>query len=217
MKNIVVMGAGGFGAEAIWVLEDMNKYCDAAEQWNILGYVDDDASKKDKEFYDYRTLGTPSAVAEIYRGQEVWYFCAIGSNSTREGVAKRLDGLGWRPAILIHPSVIMARNTSIGEGTYIGAGSIVCPNAAIGRHIIINVRVAIGHDAVLEDFSQAGPGAQINGFCRLGLGAMVGSNASILPGKSIGMHATVGGNSQVVCTVRPNTTVNGVPAVVINK
>lgn len=212
MKKIVVMGAGGFGAEAMWVLEEMNKFKTSPDRWEILGYADDDILRKNRVYYDYKTLGSPEEIENNYAGQELWYFCAIGNNNVRKNVAKRLDGLGWKAATLIHPSVIMARNIKIGEGTYIGAASVICPDATIEQHVLINVRVAIGHDTIMQSFSQACPGSQINGFCEVGYAAMIGSNASIVPGKKIGDGATVGGNSQVLRSVKANTTVIGVPA-----
>ena len=215
LKKIVVMGAGGFGTEAMWILEEMNKLESSADCWDILGYVEDDVLKKHKVYYDYKTLGTPEEVEEDYAGQDLWYFCAIGDNYTRAAVAERLDRLGWKAATLIHPSVIMARNIKIGQGSFVGAGSVICPNAMIGEHVLINVRVAIGHDSVMESFSQACPGAQINGFCKIKYAAMIGSNASILPGRTVGEGATVGGNSQVLRSIKAGTTVNGVPALTI--
>ncbi len=206
------MGSSGFAAEAIWVLEEMNKTLNSTDCWDIIGYADDDISKKDKLYYDHKILGSPEDIAKDYAGQELWYFCAIGNNIHRSNVANRLDGYSWKAATLIHPSVIMARNIKIGEGTYIGAASVICPNAIIDKHVIINVRVAIGHDARMQSFSQACPGSQINGFCEVGYSAIIGSNASIIPGKKIGDGATVGGNAQVLRSVKPNKTVIGVPA-----
>jgi sugar O-acyltransferase (sialic acid O-acetyltransferase NeuD family) len=215
LKNIVIIGAGGFGTEAIWVLEEMNRVSSDAEQWNILGYVDDDIAKKNLDFYGYRTIGTPEEIAILHDSKELWFFCAIGKNMNKLNVVTRVEKFGWRAASLIHPSVIFARDVLIGEGTYIGAGSIVCPNVSIGSHVLINTRVSVGHDAVLEDFSQICPGAQINGACRVGRGALIGSNASIYPGKKIGAGAIVGANSQVIRNVKAGLTVNGVPAMII--
>lgn len=212
MKKIVIMGASGFGTEAIWVLEEMNKFEPSSDRWEILGYVDDDGLKKNESFYDYKVLGSPEDVEKEFVGQDLWYFCAIGNNNVREKMVKRLDGLGWKAATLIHPSVILARGISIGEGTYIGAASVICPNATIEKHVLINVRVAIGHDTIMQPFSQACPGSQINGFCEVGYAAVVGSNASIIPGKKIGNGAIVGGNSQVLRSVKQGTSVIGVPA-----
>jgi sugar O-acyltransferase (sialic acid O-acetyltransferase NeuD family) len=210
MRQLVIIGAGGFGQEAIWVAESMNPALAETERWEILGYLDDNPERDGQEFYGYRVLGRPSEGAR--KGRETWYYCAVGNNTSRAQLAARLDDLGWRAATLVHPSVIQARYTSIGEGTYIGAGSIVSPNARIGRHVIINQRVSIGHDAVMDDFSQACPGAQINGRCRVGRGALVGSNASLLQDKRVGDNAVVGANSQVVRDVETGTTVCGVPA-----
>ena len=212
MKKIVIMGAGGFGAEAIWALEEMNKLSPLSDQWNILGYVDDDKLKKGKVFYNYQTLGTPREVDKVYSGNQLWYFCAIGDNSARSNMVKSLDELAWKAATLIHPSAILAKNIEIGEGSYIGPASVICPNAIIGKHVLINTRVAIGHDVIMENFSQACPGAQINGFCKIGHSSFIGSNASVMPGTEIGEKATVGGNSQVLRAVKSGTTVNGVPA-----
>ena len=36
MKDIVIIGAGGFGREVAWLIEDINKI---EPQWNILGFV----------------------------------------------------------------------------------------------------------------------------------------------------------------------------------
>jgi sugar O-acyltransferase (sialic acid O-acetyltransferase NeuD family) len=215
MKNIIIVGAGGFGTEAVWVLEEMNRLLSEQERWNILGYVDDDVAKKNLSYYGYQTIGTPEEIATLHDSNELWFFCAIGNNVNKQNVVTRVEQFGWRAACLIHPSVVFAREVSIGEGTYIGAGSVVCPNVFIGKHVLINTRVCVGHNAVLEDFSQLCPGAQINGACRVGRGALIGSNASIMPGKKIGAGAIVGANSQVIRTVKEGLTVNGVPAIIL--
>jgi sugar O-acyltransferase (sialic acid O-acetyltransferase NeuD family) len=214
MRQLVIIGAGGFGQEAIWVAESMNPSLPEAERWEIPGYLDDNPELAGQEYYGYKVLGRP--VEEAGRGSKTWYYCAVGNNAARGQLAERLDGWGWRAATLIHPSVIQARYTRIGEGTYIGAGSIISPNARVGRHVIINQRVSVGHDAVMDDFSQACPGAQLNGRCRIGRGALIGSNASLLQDKSVGDYAVVGSNSQVVRNVDAGTTVCGVPALRIS-
>lgn len=205
MRKLVVFGAGGFGQEAIWVAESMNTSLSNDERWEILGYIDNDADKIGMSYYDYPVIEAP-------RDADVWFHCALGDNHTRQAQAERMEALGWHGATLIHPSVIRARHVAVGEGTYIGAGTVLSPNATIGRHVLINQRVSIGHDVVLADFSQASPGAQINGRCRVGRAAYVGSNASVHQGKTIGDDAVVGANAQVVTDVKKATTVAGVPA-----
>lgn len=209
MRKLVIFGAGGFGQEAAWVAESMNDQLPTHTRWEILGFLDDDPSKAGRQYFGHKTLSTRPTESDI------WYYCAVGRNITREKISQRLDGYGWKAATLVHASVISARGVEIGEGTYVGPGSILSPMAQVGRHVIINQRVSIGHDAVLGDFSQACPGAQINGYCRLGRYALVGSNASIHQGKKVGEKAVVGSNSQVITDVATSTSVCGVPARVL--
>ncbi len=213
MRNLIIIGAGGLGKEAAWTALAMNRDFSGLDRWHLLGFADDDTSLLQHRVFDVPVLGTPEKIA--VEDGPLWFHCAIGDNQLRRSLAERCLRLHWRPATLIHPSVIKARDVIMGEGVYIGAGSIINPDARIGEFVLINQRVAIGHDAVLEDWSQINPGAQINGQCRVGLGAMIGSNASMHPGVTVGAHAIVGSNSQVLRNVPPNTTVNGVPAQVI--
>ena len=40
--DIMVVGAGGFGREAVWTLERINA---AAPTWRVIGFADDDPAK----------------------------------------------------------------------------------------------------------------------------------------------------------------------------
>lgn len=203
MKTLVIIGAGGFGAEVAWVAESVGG-------WDIAGYLEVDPKLVGGQLYGHKIFA--EAHADSFKGREVWFQGAFGENALREKVAARYEQLGWKPATLIHPSVIQAKDVVVGEGTYVGAGSILSPGCRIGRHVLINQRVAIGHDAGLDDFSQACPGAQINGHCKLGRGALVGSNASIHPRKSVGDYSVVGANSLLIRNIGSRVSVLGVPA-----
>jgi sugar O-acyltransferase (sialic acid O-acetyltransferase NeuD family) len=215
MADLVIIGAGGFGAEAVWVAEDMNHAATqshVAPPWDILGYADSAAGKIGQVLYKHAVLGPPELVASQLREREIWYHVAIGNNQAREKMAQLVNSWGWKAATLIHPTVVIAGNVEIGEGTYVGCGSILCPNARIGRHVLVNVHATVGHDSTLGDFTNVCPGARLNGRCVVERLAFVGSNASLIPGVTIGCGATVGANSQVIMSVKPWVTVLGVPA-----
>jgi sugar O-acyltransferase (sialic acid O-acetyltransferase NeuD family) len=211
-KNLIIAGCGGFGAEAIWVAEDMNEQLSDDEKWHIIGYVDDDPRKALQERYGYRVSGAPEEVAAGFKGVETWYFCAIGDNAIRRQMSKRLDGLGWHAATLIHPTAVRAGNVRVGDGTYVGALCILSPNSSLGKHVIVNQHSAIGHDSLIGDYANICPGAKVNGYCRVGEGALVGSNASLMQSCVLGEKAVVGANSFVVHNIPDGVTVMGVPA-----
>jgi sugar O-acyltransferase (sialic acid O-acetyltransferase NeuD family) len=211
MRPLVIFGAGGLAQEAIWVAEAVNADAPLETRWDILGYLSDDPSQHGTTVYGYPVLAGPPPS----RGATLWYHCAVGSNDARERAAGRLGGLGLKAATLVHPSVIQARGAEVGEGTYIGAGTILSPNAKVGCHVLINQRVLVGHDVTMSDFSQACPGAALSGGSRVGKGALIGTNASIYPRQTVGEYAVVGSNSYVIRRVAPRTTVLGVPAQVV--
>ncbi len=211
MRKLIIIGAGGLGKEVAWTALAMNQAWSGTDRWELIGFADDNEALHGREVWGLRVVGRPEAIAAA-GNNELWFHCAVGNNAQRELVAERCLKIGMTPASIIHPSVLVAPRCTIGNGTYIGAGSIVNPDVTIGRFVLINQRVAIGHDAVVEDFAQANPGAQINGACRISRQALIGSNASLHPGIEVGANAVVGSNSQVVRNVRAGTTVVGVPA-----
>lgn len=38
MKDLIIIGAGGFGREVAWLVEEINN---KQPKWNIVGFVDD--------------------------------------------------------------------------------------------------------------------------------------------------------------------------------
>ena len=48
MKNVIILGAGGAGAEITFFIEDHNLMVKEEEQINILGYIDDSSDNWEK-------------------------------------------------------------------------------------------------------------------------------------------------------------------------
>lgn len=215
MNKLIIVGAGGLGAEALWVALEMNQM-KMENPWEIVGLCDDDTNKHGELILGFKVLGKPEDILKKH-GKDIYFNCGIGNNQTRQEISTRLENYGWKAATLIHPSVVLAPESVIGAGSYIGAGTIVAPYAKIGRHVLINTCAGIGHHSVLGDFSQICPGARVNGDCRVGKLAFLGTNASLQPGVTIGEGATVASNSYALRSVTPFVTVIGVPAKVITK
>lgn len=204
MKPLIIIGAGGFGVEALWLASAMN-------EWQCIGFADDDETKRGSMVGDVRVIGT---LEEAFNSSErpLWFHCAVGDNASRKIIFDRAVERNVRPATLIHPTTCIAPGVPIGEGTYIAAGSLIAPRATVGKGVIINTHASVAHDSALGDFSQASPGSRINGYCKVGELAFLGSNASLLPGVAVGASAKIGANSLAIRDVPPGVTVLGVPA-----
>lgn len=215
LRDLVIIGAGGFAPEGLSVAED----CNAARvkegkepEWIIHGCAVFDPSQFPPTIYSYPILGTPKDAAAKLAGREISFVCMIGDNRIREEQAREAGSLGWKAVSLIHPTALIARETRIGAGTYVAAGSVIGPYAHIGEHVIINTHVSVGHDAVMQDFSHACPGARISGHSVVGRSALIGSNGAVMPGCRVGEGAVVGANSLALEDVDKFTTVIGTPA-----
>lgn len=210
MQTLVIIGAGGFGKEAAWVAGRMNA---VTPRFSVAGFCDDRAAGASHA--GHVLLGSIEHAASLLSGP-VYFYCAIGTNATREKVVARALAAGWFPcAPLIDPSVIIGPGVDVGAGSYVGAGSILSPDCRIGEHVIVNQHCSIGHDAIMEDYAQACPGSRVNGECVVMRAAFIGSGAVLKQGVRVAGHAVLGAASFAVKDVPAGATAIGNPARVI--
>lgn len=208
-RKLVIVGAGGWGIEALWVARAMTAAGSA--RWDVLGFADDRAGAVGTEFYGVPILCSTSDLASFANGNAT-VFIAIGDNRTRRKVAERLAAQGLPFATLIHPKAELAGDSVVGEGSYVAPFATLAPQSRIGRHVLINIHAVVGHEVLVGDYSQLAPGVVVTGACSLGEGVFVGSNASLYPGCRLGDNAVISANSFVVTDVGPDQTAMGVPA-----
>jgi acetyltransferase-like isoleucine patch superfamily enzyme len=80
----------------------------------------------------------------------------------------------------IHPTaLIMDTNIKIGEGSFIGAYSILTTNILLGNHAILNRGNHIGHDSKIGDYFSAMPGSIVSGNVTIGDNVYMGTNSSV--------------------------------------
>ena len=98
----------------------------------------------------------------------------------------------------IHPTALIMDNVEIGEGSFIGAYSILTTNIKIGPHAILNRGNHIGHDCKIGSFFSAMPGVIVSGDVIIGDVVYMGTNSSIREKLTIHSLCTIGMNSAVV-------------------
>ena len=111
----------------------------------------------------------------------------------------------------IHPTALLMKDVEIGEGSFIGAYSILTTNIKTGKHTILNRGNHIGHDCEIGDYFSAMPGAIVSGNVKIYDCVYMGSNSSIREKLSIHSLCTIGMNAAVVRNIEDNGTYVGVP------
>jgi sugar O-acyltransferase (sialic acid O-acetyltransferase NeuD family) len=111
----------------------------------------------------------------------------------------------------IHPTALLMGDVEIGEGSFIGAYSILTTNIKIGKHAILNRGNHIGHDCEIGDYFSAMPGAVVSGNVRIYDLVYMGNNSSIREKLSIHSLSTIGMNSAVVKHIEEPGIYVGVP------
>ena len=113
----------------------------------------------------------------------------------------------------IHPTVlIMDDNIELGEGSFIGAYSILTTNIKIGKHALLNRGNHIGHDCQIGDYFSAMPNAVVGGNVTIGDKVYIGSCSNIREKINISNNITIGMNAAVVKNLIDEHIYIGVPA-----
>lgn len=208
MKELYIIGAGGFGRETAWLVERINE---KQQAWEIRGFIDDNETLWGTVCSSYPVLGGLTYLLES--DHEVWCVCAVGNAVVRKKIIERLMGASnIRFATLTDPKADISGRVSIGEGSIICAGNIITVDVCIGRHNIINLDCTIGHDAILDDFVTLYPSVNVSGQVKIGECTEIGTGVNIIQGKVIGGKAVVGAGTVVIRNIEESGTYVGIPA-----
>ncbi len=206
MRDLVIVGAGGFGRETVDTVRAINL---VEPTWNIVGVLDDSPSDEN--------LGRLSALGLTHLGgweslpKGAAVALCIGSPEARSRLAARLGPDVQTPS-LIHPSTTTGSLFRHGDGLITLAGVSIGTNVQVGRHVHLNAHVVVGHDTCLEDVVSINPNATISGSCRIGERVLVGAGSVVLQGVRVETGATVGAAACVTRDVSHFQVVKGVPA-----
>lgn len=206
MKDLYIIGAGGFGREVAWLVERINA---VSPTWKLKGFIDDNEALWGSSEGGYPVLGGTDFL--IQQG-EAYAVCAVGASATRKRVVEKYHGSAIKFATLIDPSVLHAQSVKIGEGTIICAGSILTVDIEIGNHVIINLDCTVGHDDRIQNFVTLYPSVNVSGNVLLGECTELGTGMQIIQGKKVAPHTIIGAGSVVIRDIEESGTYVGCPA-----
>lgn len=205
MKNIIIVGAGGFGRELLQWIKDINA---VQGTWNIKGFIDDDLHTLDKLNCDYRILST---IKDYVVDSDSVLALGIADPHMKENVTKSLLEKGCEFASIIHPSA------KIGELNQIGKGFIAYPKALVTTNVFIGDFVTllssnVGHDAVIDDYCTISSWCDVTGGVHLAERVYLASGVKIIPRCTIGADSYLCAGSVVFNNVKPCSKMLGNPA-----
>ena len=207
LKDIAIIGAGGFGREVRWHIDRINE---KNPQWNFIGFFDDLYSEKAKN-----TQGIIGNISDLVKTcSPLHVVCAIASPEIRQKIVDLCtkNQLLSFPT-LVDPSAIVGKNSKIGNGCVLCANVTVTTNVTIADHVHINSGSTIGHDAQIDSFVTIYPLVSISGNTHLKTAVEMGTNSTILQGLSIASKCKIGAGAVVTKNIEEiGGTFVGIPA-----
>jgi len=206
-KSLIIVGAG---AQARYILNTLS----ITGEYEILGLIDtfNNPAMWGKDVDDVRVLGSLEVLNNYPPSEHLQMISAITHLDTKVQVVNHLKQKGYTFCNIIHPTAVIARRVTLGEGILINARVVIETGAVIHNHVIIHAGCVVEHDNVLEDFVNLAPGVNTAGRVHINTGAVVFTSATIIPDITIGERAVIGAGAVVTHDVPPRVTVVGAPA-----
>lgn len=208
MKDLYLIGAGGFSTEILWLVEILQK---ENRKWNQIFFLDENPAIHNTELRGVKVVGGLDVLLEINQKADV--VITINNVNVRERIANTLQ---TNPNIdfpnLFSPfSIIDEDYLTIGKGNIILHYVILSTHLEIGDFNIFNSYAAVGHNCKLGDFNSIGTRVAVSGNVTVGRTNDFGVNATILQNKNIGNNNNIWMNTSIVKNIKDNGTYFGIP------
>lgn len=198
-SGVILIGGGGHGR----VILDALRLAGAA----IVGVVDPDPNI------------APRLAGAAYLGgdEELLAFApdsvllangigSVGRPELRQAIHNRFTALGYRFATIVHPTAVLAKDVTLGQGVQVMAGTVIQTGSTIGAGTIINTGALVDHDCCIGEHSHIAPGVTLSGAVEVGPGCHIGAGAIVLQRKRIGAGTVVGAGALVRCNLPDSVT-----------
>lgn len=203
-RQLLIVGASGFGREVLSYIEDDNPLFD------FKGFLDDRPHALDAAPRVPGIVGTPDTYQPVPGDV---FMVALGDPQARERYTRTLREVhGVDFATVVHPQAHVSRHAVLGRGCIIAPRVGLSVEVRVGDFSCIQEYTVVGHDA------QIGNWCQINSHCTIAGGARIGHRVTIQPNCVITSGAiledgvTVAPGSVVYGRIKAGMTVLGNPA-----
>lgn len=210
--RVVILGAGEQGRVVLNIL----KY---EREFQVIGFIDVWENKQiwATEVKGIEVLGGLSLLPQLYKEKAEACIVAVGDNKRRVELAHQAKKIGFSLINAIHPTAVISKCVTLGEGIVISPNVSINPDVKIGNNVIINTAAIIEHDCVIEEGVHIAPGVHLAGGVKVKPNAFVGIGATVIDDLTIGENSIIGAGAVIITDVPDNVTVVGVPGRIIKK
>lgn len=191
IKNIIIIGAGGFGREVYsYILDDKQK--NYLQDTVFKGFIDDN----EKNFQELNIKEPYLGTIDNYPYEKDDYvIVAIGNINIRNKIISKLEKREVNFFSYIHHSVFVAFDAILEDALLICPNSMIQSNAEIKKHSVLNIYCSIGHDSILGENSILSPYCTLNGGVITGKNLFMGTRSTLLLQSTIGSHCMISAHS----------------------
>lgn len=144
MENLLILGAGQYGALVYEIASECGKY-------EKIDFLDDNSEKSIGKISEHKDF------LKKYKNAVV----AIGNPDIRMKFLKMLKDAGFEIPVIISPRAWVSPSAVIGEGSVIEPNATVSTGVEIGRGCFVCAGAVVNHNAIMNDGSQANCNATI--------------------------------------------------------
>ncbi|HIF9960441.1 TPA: NeuD/PglB/VioB family sugar acetyltransferase [Campylobacter coli] len=184
MKNVIIIGSGGFAKELYSYLKDAN--------YNIIGYID--IQKND--FYNLNYLGNEDNFDQNLI-HKAFFALGIGQISLRKKILLKLLDKSCNFLTFIHPKSFVSKEAKIGQGVIICPFVTINTDSNVGNFTLCNIYSSIAHDCIVGEGSILSPYATLNGGAKIGKNCFLSTRVSLLPHVNLGDNCIISAGSVI--------------------
>ncbi|HAF30210.1 MAG TPA: sialic acid O-acetyltransferase [Bacteroidales bacterium] len=207
MKNLLIIGARGFGRDIYYLALQCQGY---TKEYEIKGFLDDKKNALDA-FTTYPPI-IDSVENYIIKANDV-FICALGDVQQKKKYIKMITDKGGKFISLIHPTAIVDSNSKIGTGCIVFQNAALGSGSIVGDFALIQVSTIIAHDVKIGNYSRVDCHAVCTGGVEIEDEVTIHTAAIINQKVLVKKGAHVGAGSFVIRKVKENSTVYGNPAI----
>jgi len=179
VKNLIIIGVGGFGREVYWHAQNSHGF---GVDWTIKGFLDGDVKLADEEYKKLPANAPVLGDVDNYKicADDV-FTCAIGTPQVRKKLIEKILSRGGEFINIVRSNAYIVPTSKIGCGVFVGFSCAISDNVEIGDFVMINDGTFIGHDSTIGRNSCIMAHVEIAGNVKIGEDVFIASQSEIIP------------------------------------